>query len=588
MGGKRMKIKGHVKGKTYDEWKFRMGEIDSFLYTVKEKALQGKELSRDVLERAITLKEERKQCERVLRCWTSTLEFMYEYFSDDANPENENNLIPDGISILDAPKFHQELTDYLDDYMRDHAKRIAWSVPRGHAKSTYLSNMYPLYNIVYNLRKFIVILSETHDGAKQFTDFVNNQLKDNKKLREDFGELMGENSRENKKDNAEKFVTKNNIMVASGSTQKQLRGMRFLNARPDMIILDDLESEKNTNTPELRQKNLTWYTKTVNPLGQPPRYDKDGNCIGGTAFIYMGTLVNPNGLLPYVMNRADFKSKRYSAIVNAPERVDLWEEYERIYRDLDNEDRKDEAEQFYFTNQQEMDKGTEVLWHDRMPYYKLIQEKVNVGTRAFNSEYLNIPYSDEDAIFKQDAFTWYDDKDLYDEQGRMIPLDLYGFWDIAITGKGDYNAIVTLGRDRRTGIFYVIDAWAGKVNMHEALRICEQKILEYEHHTFGVETIQAQWSMFQQLRVNLSKKNYFKTRLKQYNPRTKKEIRIEALEPLVEAGQIRFKRQHRLLIEMLELFPQHEHDDLPDAIASCVEVAGNHRKRMFTNKPKGW
>lgn len=583
-----MKIKGHVKGKTYDEWKFRMGEIDSFLYTVKEKALQGKELSRDVLERAITLKEERKQCERVLRCWTSTLEFMYEYFSDDANPENENNLIPDGISILDAPKFHQELTDYLDDYMRDHAKRIAWSVPRGHAKSTYLSNMYPLYNIVYNLRKFIVILSETHDGAKQFTDFVNNQLKDNKKLREDFGELMGENSRENKKDNAEKFVTKNNIMVASGSTQKQLRGMRFLNARPDMIILDDLESEKNTNTPELRQKNLTWYTKTVNPLGQPPRYDKDGNCIGGTAFIYMGTLVNPNGLLPYVMNRADFKSKRYSAIVNAPERVDLWEEYERIYRDLDNEDRKDEAEQFYFTNQQEMDKGTEVLWHDRMPYYKLIQEKVNVGTRAFNSEYLNIPYSDEDAIFKQDAFTWYDDKDLYDEQGRMIPLDLYGFWDIAITGKGDYNAIVTLGRDRRTGIFYVIDAWAGKVNMHEALRICEQKILEYEHHTFGVETIQAQWSMFQQLRVNLSKKNYFKTRLKQYNPRTKKEIRIEALEPLVEAGQIRFKRQHRLLIEMLELFPQHEHDDLPDAIASCVEVAGNHRKRMFTNKPKGW
>lgn len=583
-----MKVKGHVKGKTYDEWKARMEEIDSFLYIVKQKANEGKELSRDVLEKAITLKEERKQCERILRCWTSTLEFMYEYFAHESNPDNENNLIPEGITILDAPNFHKELTDYLDDYMRDHAKRIAWSVPRGHAKSTYLSNMYPLYNIVYNLRKFIVILSETHDGAKQFTDFVNNQLKDNKKLREDFGELMGENSRENKKDNAEKFVTKNNIMVASGSTQKQLRGMRFLNARPDMIILDDLESEKNTNTPELRAKNLTWYTKTVNPLGQPPRYDKEGNCIGGTAFIYMGTLVNPNGLLPYVMNRADFKSKRYSAIVNAPERVDLWEEYERIYRDLDNEDRKDEAEQFYFDNKEAMDQGTEVLWEDRMPYYKLIQEKVNVGTRAFNSEYLNIPYSDEDAIFRQENFTWYDDKDLYDEHGRMIPLDLYGFWDIAITGKGDYNAIVTMGRDRRTGIFYVIDAWAGKVNMHEALRMAEQKILEYEHHTFGVETIQAQWSMFQQLRVNLSKKSYFKTRLKQYNPRTKKEIRIEALEPLVEAGQIRFKRQHRLLIEMLELFPQHEHDDLPDAIASCVEVAGNHRKRMFTNKPKGW
>ncbi|MDA2738388.1 phage terminase large subunit [Bacillus cereus group sp. Bc015] len=573
-----MKVKGSVKGKTYEEWKFRINEIDNFLNIVKEKANEGKELSREILERAIQLKEERKKCERIVRCWTSTLEFMYEYFSHDKNPENENNLIPEGITIDDAPKFHHELTSYLDSFHADPTQRIAWSVPRGHAKSTYLSNMYPIYNIVYNIRKFIVILSETHDGAKQFTDFVNNQLKDNKKLREDFGELMGENSRENKKDNAEKFVTKNNVMVASGSTQKQLRGMRFMNSRPDLIILDDLESEKNTNTPELRQKNLTWYTKTVNPLGDPQR----------TGFIYMGTLVNPNGLLPYVMNRADFKSKRYSAIVSPPDRQDLWEEYESIYRDLENPDRKEQAEQFYFSNQEEMDKGVEVLWNDRMPYYKLIQEKCNVGTRAFNSEYLNLPYSDEDAIFRQENFTWYDDKDLYDEHGRLIPMDLYGFWDIAITGKGDYNAIITVGRDRRTGIFYVLDAWAGKVNMHEALRVAEQKILEYEHHTFGVETIQAQWSMFQQLRVNLSKKSYFKTRLKQFNPRTKKEIRIEALEPMVEAGQIRFKKQHRLLIEMLELFPQHEHDDLPDSLASCIELAGNHRKRMFVNKPKGW
>ncbi|MHC5291065.1 phage terminase large subunit [Bacillus licheniformis] len=572
-----MKIPGKVKGKTYEEWSERLREIDIFLNIVKKKVSEGSDLSREVLEKAVELKKERQQCERILRCWTSTLEFMYEYFSFEKNPDNENNLIPEGITIFDAPKFHQELTDYLDDFKVNPTDRIAWSVPRGHAKSTYLSNMYPIYNIVYNLRKFIVVLSETHDGAKQFTDFVNDQLKNNEKLRQDFGELMSE-GRDNKKDNAEKFITKNNIMVASGSTQKQLRGMRFMNARPDLIILDDLESEKNTNTPELRQKNLTWYTKTVNPLGDPKR----------TAFIYMGTLVHPNGLLPYVMNRADFKAKRYSAIVSPPDREELWEEFERIYRDLDNPNRKADAEAFYFENKEEMDKGVQVLWEDRMPYYKLIQEKCHVGTRAFNSEYLNLPYSDEDAIFRQENFTFYDDKDLYDDFGRLIPMDVYGFWDIAITGKGDYNAIVTLGRDRRTGVFYVLDAWAGKVNMHEALKIAEQKILEYEHHTFGVETIQAQWSMYQQLRVNLSKRSYFKTRLKQFNPRTKKEIRIEAIEPMVEAGQIRFKKQHRLLLEMLELFPQHEHDDLPDALASCVDMAGNHRKRMFQNKPKGW
>lgn len=573
--------RGKVKGKTYDEYKQRMADIEKFLNVVKQKAAEGKPVSREVLEKSIALKSEWKQIERITRCWTSTLEFMYEYFSAEKNPELENPLIPEGVTIFDAPKFHDELTSYLDDFLNNPTNRIAWSVPRGHAKSTYLSNMYPIFNVVYNLRKFIVIISETQDGAKQFADYVNNQLKTNKKLREDFGELMDENNRGNIKDNAEKFVTKNNIMVAIGSTQKQLRGMRFQNSRPDLIILDDLESEKNTNTPELRDKNLIWYTKTVNPLGDPQK----------TAFIYMGTLVHPNGLLPYVMNRADFNSKRYSAIVEAPksdEVIKLWNEYEETYRDMELSDRKDRAERFYFANQEKMDSEVMTLWHDRLPYYKLMQEKVNVGTRAFNSEYLNLPYSMEDAIFPAHIFTYYDEKDLLDEHGRRIPLELYGFWDVAVTGKGDYNAIVTVGRDFRTGIFYVVDAWAAKCNMHEALMVAEQKILEYKHHTFGVETIQAQWSMYQQLRARLSKRSYFGTRLKSVQPRTKKEVRIEGLEPVVEQGALRFKKQQRLLLEMMELFPQHEHDDLPDSLASVMEMAGNRRKRMFKNKPEGW
>ena len=574
-----MKVKGKVKGKTYDEYIARMNEIDYFVDLVKQRAAEGTQLSRDILQKALDMKEEREQIERITRCWTSTLEFMYEYFSDDRNPENENNLIPEGISIFDAPTFHGELTNYLNSFLVNVTDRIAWSVPRGHAKSTYLSNMFPIFNICYNLRNFILIISETEAGAKQFTEYVSNQLKENEKLRNDFGELMSPNVRENIRDNAEKFITQNNIMVMSGSTQKQLRGARHLNSRPDLIICDDLESDKSTNTPELREKNLIWYTKTVNPLGDPHK----------TAFIYMGTLVHGSGLLPYVMNRADFKSKRYSAIVSPPTHQELWEKYEEMYRDLENPNRKDEAEAFYFLNQEKMDEGVEVLWPDRLPYYKLIQEKCNVGTRAFNSEYLNLPYSDEDAIFKSEYMTFYDEKDLLDDKGRMIPLEHLGFWDVAVTGRGDYNAIITLGRDRRTGIFYVRDAWAKKCNMHEALKVAEGKVLEYEYHTFGVETIQAQWSMYQQLKVNLSKLGYFKTRLKSVQPRTKKEIRIESLEPLVEAGKIRFKPQHRLLIEQLELF-QHgaDHDDLPDALASCVEMAGNRRKRMMQNTPEGW
>lgn len=571
-------MRGYVKGRTYEEWVDRLTEINTFLDKVREAKRQGKDINYGVLERAVELKKEQEDVEIIVRCWGNTLEFMYEFFSEDRNPGNAGNIVPEGILVAEAPDFHKELTSFLDSFMENPTQRLAWSVPRGHSKSSYLSNMYPVYNIVHNLRNYIVIISETGNGAIMFTEWVNNQLKFNEKLRRVYGELLSNNAKQNIKDNSEIFVTHNNIKVQAASIGKQLRGSRHLNFRPDLIIADDLESAKNTATPELRAKNLHWWSSVVMPMGDPTR----------TGVIYMGTLVHPSGLLPAVMDRADFKSKRYSAITSPPDNEKLWEQYEEIYRDQDNPNRLEDAEHFYLMNEEEMNRGIATLWADRFPYYKLIQEKVNIGTRAFNSEFLNIGHSDEDAIFKSDMFVFFDDHDLYDQFGRKIPLDLYGFWDIAITGKGDYNVIATLGRDRRSGIFYVLDVWAKKCNMHEALDMAVKKILEHRHHTFGVETIQAQWSMYKQLQERLGAQGYYSTRLKSVKPTTNKEMRIEQLEPIMEQGALRLKRHQRLAIEMFELFPNHDHDDIPDAIAGAVELAGNRRKRAYYTKPEGW
>ena len=237
-----------------------------------------------------------------------------------------------------------------------------------------------------------------------------------------------------------------------------------------------------------------------------------------------------------------------------------------------------------------MDAGVETLWSDRFPYFELIKIKVNVGSRAFGSEYLNKPTDDETALFKSSLFQFFDDKDLYYPDGRQMNLDIYGFWDIAIgkNDRSDYNAIITIGRDRRTGILYVLDAWAGKVPMHKALEICIEKIEQYGHNAFGVETVQAQYDMYRQLRERLTKMGVYRTRVLAVNPRGKKEDRIEQLEPLIEQGVIRMRRTQRLLLEMLEQFPAHDNDDLPDALASCIEIAGKQRKKTYYKKPTGF
>ena len=526
------------------------------------------------------LYEEREILEKVIKYENDVLGFAYEFFSDDMNPENENNLIPANTHISTAPDFHIELCNTLNVLSNENVNgRIGWSVPRGHAKSTYLSNVFPLHQVVYKKRKLILIVSETEGMSRRFLEFISEQLKYNEKLIRYYGRLMSLSKQENTKDNTESIVTSNNIMVTCASVGKQLRGLRFLNSRPDLVICDDLESSKNTNTKELRAKNLHFFNSVLMPIGTPE----------ATAFVYMGTLVHGDGLLPNVLQRADFESKKYSAILQEPDRADLWERYEEIYRNQEDENRKETAEAFYKDNYEVMNEGVKTLWN-RFPYHKLMQEKINIGSKAFASEFLNQPSNDEDAIFKKSYFSFFDDKDLYNADGRQMKLDIFGFWDIAVgkNSRSDYNAIITIGRDKRTGILYVLDAWAKKCSMNDALKVAEEKILEYRPKTFGVETVQAQYNMFTQLRDNLIKRGMYSTRVKAVNPRGKKEDRIEQLQPLVENGVIRFKRHQRLLQEQLELFPSATHDDLPDALASVVDITGNARKKMFYKKPTGF
>lgn len=520
-----------------------------------------------------------KKAYRILRSEHDVLYFAYEYFSDTKNLENENNLIPLGVTYDTAPDFHIELCNKLDELGETPTKKIAWSCPRGHGKSAYLSNVFPVHQVIFKKRHYILIVSETERMSQRFVEWVGDQLKFNEKLRSDYGEVLSPNKMSNESDNIEGFITHTSIKVQSASMGKQLRGARNGAYRPDLVILDDLESAKNTNTKELRDKNLHWFNSVIVPIGDITR----------TSYIYMGTLVHSSGLLPEVLKRSDYDGKIYSAIVSEPDHPEMWEHLENMLKDVDNPNRLDEAKEYYAQNKEMMDSGVKTLWSERFTYFELMTIKVNVGSRAFASEYLNKPSDDETCIFKPDYFMYYDDKDLWDGN-RKIHLDVYGFWDIAIgkNSRSDYNAITIIGRDNRTGVIYVLDTFAEKIPMHKALQVAMDMIIKWRPRVFGVETVQAQYDMYRQLREMLMKSGIYNTRLLAFNPKGKKEDRIEQLEPLVEGGYLRFKKSQRLLIEQLNMFPNADYDDLPDALASSVEISGKQRKRSYYNKPKGF
>jgi predicted phage terminase large subunit-like protein len=313
------------------------------------------------------------------------------------------------------------------------------------------------------------------------------------------------------------------------------------------------------------------------PIGDPDR----------TAFIYMGTAVHQAGLLFEVMRRSDFQSKLFSAVVSPPERQDLWDIFDELLRDQENPDRKDTALAFYEMNKEEMDKGVQVLWEQRWSYVGLMIEKSNMTSKSFASEYLNVPIDEDSQIFNKERMVFWDYGDLENKS-----LEIYGAWDMAFgkSNRSDYNAIVILGRERRTGVIYILHTWAEKCPAHKAMEKALEIIKEYRPKTFAVETVQGQFDLFRQLREAMQKQRVYFTKLKAITTNRshgKKEERIEQMEPLFENGVIRPHQTQRLLLEQLEMFPFGDHDDLPDALQMSLDLCSLQTRKSWHTKPRG-
>jgi predicted phage terminase large subunit-like protein len=540
-------------------------------------------------------KAELAKLKRVHRAEVDMLYFFYEYFSEARNPGNPDNLVPTpNVDMDDAPEFHRKLSQILDSVSNvNKTARIAWAASRGHAKSAYLSNAFPVHELVYRKRKMILIISETAEGSKKFIKWVSGQLKFNEKLREDFGELLHPQKTKNEKDSEEAFITYTGAKMESTSLGKQIRGFRNGSVRPDLIILDDLESLDSNNTPELRQKWKNWFNQELMPAGDPTR----------TAVIFMGTLMHFDSLLNYVLNeRKDFIKNRFSAIIEWPERMDLWAEFERIYKEYEptpeeleemessqeeggslNTPNAKAALRFYYEHKDEMDKGAKVLWPARFPLPALMIEKINIGSRAFNTEFQNVPIDESSQIFVPERFYYYDDGMKFPHSDYYIGMGV----DFSMgKEKGDYSALITVAQHKVTKKIYVVDAFIERLHPDKYLKVIIEKVAKYQPDVIGSEAQMAQEFFVDKLKEALERIGYpAYNRVKKIQQRQRKELRIEAMLPDIESGKIIFNRNHTRLLEQFERYGSKWFDDGPDALQMAVSVVGKSRARI-TKKPQ--
>lgn len=565
-----------------------IAEYQEIVDEVNDKITAGEYIEKDVLAEIDAIMDEKDRLERIHRCDGNLLEFSIEYFSEARNAENDGNW--DGFDITEvneAPDFHREIADIMNDVslINTNAK-IAVAAPRGHAKSTYLSKAFPLHELLYRKRKYVLMVSETPKVALANLDWIRNQLKFNAKLRNDFGPLLSPRDQGNLRDNNEGFIAyetqgevKRQIaLLESASTGGAIRGRNWNGYRPDLIILDDLEDARaggNASTVDQRSQLRDWFAQSVIPLGDPKGKR--------TAFVYMGTTVHADALLMNVLyKRSDFKTRLYRAIITQPERMDLWEQCRLIYVDRDNPDRADAALKFYEDNEAELLKGSTVLWPEGQPLWKLMTWKWDNGSKAFNTEYMNNPIDEESQVFNPERFTYYDGVINPLEERYNVALAV----DLAMgksRTKGDYSATATVAQDKESGIIYVADSYGDRIKPDQFIEITCDKVVAHQPHVTGIESVAAQEFFADEMKKALVKRGYpAENRVKKIYNRTRKELRIEALLPRIENGTIRFSHRHTLLLEQFEQYGTGAHDDLIDALEMAVSCLAESQVTVST------
>ena len=478
-----------------------------------------------------------------------------------------------------SPAFHEELDELWSSGVmkgknpfRD-AKEIARldgsqqaiAAPRGHAKTTNFTFKDTLHAVLYQYKHYPILLSDSSEQAEGFLDDIKTELEDNPHILEDFGILKGD-----KVWRSSVILTKTGIKLEAIGSGKKIRGRRHRNWRPDLLVLDDIENDENVNTPEQRKKLKSWFYKAVSKAGDTY-----------TDIMYIGTILHYDSLLSRVLVNPTYRTKKYRAVLSFATNTALWEEWERIYTNLFDEDHEANAWTFFQANEKEMLDGTQVLWEEKNPYYKLMQKRLSEGEASFNSELQNDPIDPENADFSEEWLDYYEPELMDFSKPNFL---LVGANDPSLgkNKKADTSTIIDLALDLNTGYMYVLGASVEKrkpdviiddvIETHRRYK----RDLKKGYYKFGVETVQFQYFFKDVMAAKALEAGEY-IPIEEIQSIANKELRIRSLQPFVKNKWIKFNRNHKELIKQLTEFPMGANDDAPDGLQMAVSLAQSVR-----------
>ncbi len=451
-------------------------------------------------------------------------------------------------------------------------QRINVSAPRGEAKSTLGTQLLTIWLVVTKRKHFIPLVMDALGQAATMLEAVKVELESNPRLAMDFPDECGAG----RVWNAGIIITRGNVKIQAFGSGTRMRGLRHGPYRPDMVMLDDIENDKNVESKEQRDKTEAWVKKVVLPLGPPD---------GTMDVLYLNTILHYDSAANRFHKNPTWRTRiKFKAIVRWPDRMDLWQQWEELFKaevdelpddapGIEGADGQDaeqltEAEAFYLANKTAMDAGAVVSWPSTRPLLMLMEIRAG-DHHAFDCEYQNDPTNSEASFFATMQYWVNPCRDWV----------FYGSHDpsLGINNKGrDPSATLVGGFDREKGVLSVIEAKvARRIPTTQMDHIIEFQ-REYMCLAWAFEAVQFQ-EFLRQVLVAKSATEGVPVPALPVQPHKDKDLRIESLSPHVFNGLILFRQQHTVLNEQLRHWPEAAHDDGPDALEMLWKLCYSRR-----------
>ncbi len=427
-------------------------------------------------------------------------------------------------------RYHYDFNQDLHDLVNGTIRECAWIAFRESAKTTF-AKLFVIWLIANDKRKYINVDSFDKENAERILFDVAFELTNNARLRADYGILFSKERSINevKQNRISNFITQNGIRVEAHSTQESVRGRIHLNQRPDVLLLDDFETNKT--------KDSQAYTKQVR--------DHITEALAGMApegfILYLGNYISEYGNVQWIMDRAVSDEKL--RIRNIPVMIDEVPTWPGKYALTDLE-----AEA----------KGK----------VSIEDKQRQLGSFVFSYEMMNQPIDESMAEFKRE-YTQVATEEAY----KHKEINTFITIDSAVSEKtsADFTGI-TINRVSQENKWYVT-AYKLKVNTKDLIDHLFYLWDTYNPTMIAIEKTTFTMAIKPFLDDEMRKRGIYMHIKELTHNTTSKETRIRGLIPIWESKTIFFVGECGDLIENMRTFPRGQHDDVIDSLAMQLEVA---------------